>query len=111
MPSFDFDKFLKSFKGGIVDLATKEGKEFVDEARRDGNAFVKKVREDIQTWGSQLASGELSKKDFEFLLKGKRDLAEMNALKEAGLAKIRIDRIVDGMIQVAVVAAKGAAAV
>ena len=48
------------------------------------------------------ASEAMSKKDFEFLLKGKKDLAEMEALKQLGLSKIRINKIKDGVIGIVV---------
>jgi hypothetical protein len=38
--------------------------------------------------------------DFEFLLKGKKDLAEMEALKQLGLSKVRLDKITNGIIDV-----------
>jgi hypothetical protein len=110
MASFDFGKFLSAFREGMVELATKEGKEYIDEARKDGDQFATDLRADLELWGRQLASGALSQADFASLLRGRRDVAEMAALKQVGLAKVRIDRIVDGMIDVAVMAAKGAAA-
>jgi len=38
--------------------------------------------------------------DFEFLLKGKKDLAEMEALKQLGLSKVRLDKITNGIIDI-----------
>jgi hypothetical protein len=44
-------------------------------------------------------TGELSKKDFEWLLKSKKDLAEMESLKQKGLAQARIDRLKTALLQ------------
>jgi len=62
-----------------------------------GQCFLKKQN---RIWKDGLASGALSKADFEFLLKGKKDLAEMEALKQLGLSKIRITKITNGIIDV-----------
>jgi hypothetical protein len=45
-----------------------------------------------------LADGNLTREDFEFLVRGKKDLAEMEALKQIGLGKIRLNRIRDQII-------------
>ena len=60
---------------------------------RRGREFVDAVRADLDEWARQLAAGKLSKSDFDFLVRGKKDLAEMNALTQAGLAAVRIERI------------------
>lgn len=65
-------------------------------------AAGKLTEEDLERWTEGLTSGALSKADFEFLLKGKRDLAEMEALKQLGLSKIRINKITNGVIEVVV---------
>jgi hypothetical protein len=52
-----------------------------------------------------MADGTLAPKDFAFLVRGKKDLATMNALTQAGLAAIRIDQIRSAMIDLIITAA------
>lgn len=40
-----------------------------------------------------MAEGKLSRDEFEYLLKAKKDLAQMEALKKKGLALARIDKL------------------
>ena len=93
MPKFDFDSFFKELKNGIKEIAKTEAADFVKEATSDGKDFLNTIKADLKKWTRQLAEGKLSEDDFEFLVRGKKDLAEMEALKQAGLAAIRVDRI------------------
>ena len=93
MPKFDFDSFLKEVKAGIKDIAKTEASDFVKEATSDGKDFLDSIKADLKKWTKQMVDGKLSVDDFEFLLKGKEDLAKMEALKQAGLAAIRVDRV------------------
>ena len=100
MPTFN--EFLSTIKDDLLEFSKENFEEYKDELLKDGNEFVKKAKKDLERWTEGLASGALSKADFEFLLKGKRDLAEMEALKQLGLSKIRVNRITNGVIDVVV---------
>ena len=100
MPTFN--DFLSIVKDDLTEFAKENLNEYKDELLKDGSAFVTKTKEDIERWTAALATGALSKADFEFLLKGKKDLAEMESLKQLGLSKIRISKITNGVIDVVV---------
>jgi len=100
MPTFN--DFVTTVKNDLLDFTKENLEEYKDEILKDGNAFVEKTKEDLQRWTEGLASGALSQADFEFLLKGKKDLAQMEALKQLGLSKIRITKITNGIIDVVV---------
>lgn len=88
----DFEKFLDALKGNIREYAEEDWKGHVDDLISDGSAFLDKTKEDLKGWATQLAEGSLSKDDFMWLVQGKKDLAEMEALKQAGLALVELDR-------------------
>lgn len=100
-----FDDFLHEVKTGAREIAQREAAELLDAATKDAQAFLNAVEEDLRRWTQQLASGQLSMDDFKSLVKGEKDLAQMVALKEAGLAVIRIDRIRDALIDLVIKAA------
>ena len=100
MPTFN--EFLSTLKEDLLDFAKENLEEYKDELLKDGNEFVKKTKKDLERWTEGLASGDLSKADFEFLLKGKKDLAEMEALKQLGLSKIKVSKITNSVIDVVV---------
>ena len=96
----NFNDFLITLKYDLLDFAKENLEEYKDELIKDGTVFFEKTKSDIERWTDGLASGALSPADFEFLLKGKKDLAEMEALKQAGLAQVRLDKITSGIIDV-----------
>jgi hypothetical protein len=60
------------------------------------------MKDALQTWFKQPTDGQLSKEDFKYLVKGRKDLAEMTAMTQIGLAKIRVERIVNGAIDLVI---------
>ena len=74
----------------------------------DGNAFLQQTENDIATWLEDLQHGAIRQKNFESLVRGEKDLAEMLALKRAGLGQVAIDTFVNGFIQIVIKATLGA---
>ncbi|MDZ7625795.1 MAG: hypothetical protein U5J96_16815 [Ignavibacteriaceae bacterium] len=100
MPTFN--DFVSTLKNDLLDFAKENLEEYKDELLKDGTLFIEKAKSDLERWTEGLASGALSPADFEFLLKGKKDLAQMEALKQLGLSKIRITKITNSIIDVVV---------
>jgi hypothetical protein len=100
MPTFN--DFVSTLKNDLLDFAKENLEEYKDEILKDGTLFIEKAKSDLERWTEGLATGALSKADFEFLLKGKKDLAQMEALKQLGLSKIRITKITNSIIDVVV---------
>lgn len=93
-----FDEFLETLKTELVEFAEYSWKTYRDAAVKDSKAFVEKSKSDLERWTKMLAKGELTRDDFEWLMVGKKDLAELVALKQRGLAKVALDRFVNGLI-------------
>jgi len=100
MPTFN--DFVSTLKNDLLEFAKENFEEYKDELLKDGTYFLEKAKSDLERWTEGLVSGALSKEDFGFLLKGKKDLAEMEALKQLGLSKIRITKITNGIIDVVI---------
>jgi hypothetical protein len=75
---------------------------FINEAVQDGKDFLQRTENDISTWLQDLNEGEITQKNFESLVRGEKDLAEMQALKQAGLAQAAIDTFINGFIQIVI---------
>jgi hypothetical protein len=96
----NFDDFWRELKKEIGLFADANWKDLKKAALKDGTAFANKAKDDLERWTALLAEGRLTKKDFEFLVTAKKDLAVMETLKQAGLAQARLDRFVNGLIDV-----------
>lgn len=98
----DFNEFWENLEKGLEELAKKNLKEFVEAAKKDGNAFFDKTMTDLQRWTKLLVQGDLTQDDFEWLVAGKIDLAEMEALKQEGLESVRIERFKNALISLVI---------
>lgn len=94
----DFDALLDTLKDEVADLAETHLQEVRDEAIRDGEDFLNRTQDDLRRWTRLLEEGELSRDEFESLVRGQKDLAEMEALKQTGLAAAQAERFRDALI-------------
>jgi len=98
----NFDDFWKILSEGLEKLALENWKEFKDAAVADGKAFLDKTKADLERWTQLLGTGALTKDDFEWLVAGKKDLAEMQALKAAGLSLVRLEKFQNALISMVI---------
>lgn len=101
-----FDDFLKEVGVEVKALIAKSFKTVASAAQKDANSFIKSSTDDLKRWTKLLGDGSLTLQDFEFLLAAKRDLAEMVALKQAGLAQVQLDRFINGVVGAVIGAAE-----
>jgi hypothetical protein len=94
-----FNDFIDALRTDLIQFAEQSWKEHRTAAVSDGHDFVQKTKVDLERWTRQLEAGDLTKEDFEWLVKGKRDLAELTALKRQGLAKVALDKFTNGLVQ------------
>ncbi len=102
------DDVLKTIRDGIVQIAREKAAEYLKQIESDGSDFLNALKEDLTEWSKQLANGELPLKKFEILVRGRKSLAEMTALTEIGLAKVKIDQIRTAIINLVIDAVWGA---
>lgn len=98
----NYDDFINAVEEGVKGLAKNTIKGFKDEAVTDAKAFLDASKDDLQRWTKLLANGELSQDDFEWLVMGRKDVAELHALKQKGLALVRIDRFKNALLNLVI---------
>jgi len=92
-----FDEFrdaLKDGLGGLVD----ELADHKDAVLAASKAFIDDSEEDFKKWTKQVADGDMSKDDLEFLVKGKADLAMVNWHTQIGLTKVAVDKFRNSLL-------------
>lgn len=98
----DFNDFWEELKNEVIALAENQLQDFKDQAIAAGKDFIEQSKDDLKFWSEQLASGQMNKNDFEWLVKGKKDLAELILLKHKGLAKVQVDKFINGLLEVVI---------
>lgn len=95
----DFAEFWKSLRDGLRQLVERDWRDYRDAALEDGEAFLTKTRADLERWATLLAGGQLSADEVAWLLQGKKDLALLQALRQAGLALVAQDRFRQSLLE------------
>ena len=93
-----FDEVWNALKTNVVKYSEDNWNEFKDDAINDGKDFLEKCKDDLMRWTDLLSTGKLTQDDFEWLLLGKKDLAEMEALKQKGMAKKKLSLFQKGLL-------------
>ena len=94
-----FAQFLQALEVAVKELAGRTLGDVKDAATKDGIKYLQKCRADLEKWTTQMANGEMSPKDFEFLLRSETDLGAMIALERAGLTAVKAQRFRDDLVQ------------
>jgi hypothetical protein len=94
-----FDEIWSELKSNIIKYSEDNWSDFKDEAINDGKDFLDKSKDDLKRWSELLAQGKITKDDFEWLLLGRKDLAVMDALKQKGMAKKKLDTFAKGILE------------
>jgi hypothetical protein len=76
-----------------------------NDAVEDAKTFLTEVKDDVQRWVSLLAEGKITSDDLTWLLKGKREQAELLYLKQKGLSRHELDNFFEGLLQTILAAA------
>jgi hypothetical protein len=97
-----FDEFINAVLSGTEDLAKDTLRDLVKDSLDDAKDFLDTTKDDLALWTEQLAKGELSKDEFEFLVLGKKDLAQLLALKRAGLTEAKIESFQNAVINLVI---------
>ena len=96
----DFENNFKDLKSEVTSLIIDAVKKRSEEAIKAGQEYLETLKEDLKIWSEQVLSGELSSEDIEWLIKSKKDLAEMIFLKEKGLSLVAIDNFKNQLSQI-----------
>ncbi len=90
--TINFPNIINDIKNGILDLAKITVSNYIKDAKKDGQALLTLIKTDLERWTNQLVAGNITTKDFEWLLNAQKDSIKMAALEQAGIAQIRIDQ-------------------
>jgi hypothetical protein len=95
-----FMEFWAQLLANVETFAADKWNELKVDAVEDSKKFLTEVKDDVQRWISLLAEGKLTSDDLLWLIKGKRDLAELLFLKEKGLTKPDLDKFFEGLLEI-----------
>ena len=108
MNNIHWDNLFNTLGENIAKLANETINSYATSAIEDAQAFLDETRTAIKEWTILYGQGHISKEDFKDLLLGQKDLMKMNALKQAGMAQITIDKFRNDLVETLVNTISGA---
>jgi len=97
-----YDEFIVALSEGAKGLAKDIFKGFEDQATEDARAFARKTETDLKRWTQQLALKQIDREEFGDFVKAKQAVIEMQALTQAGIAAIKLEKYRKGLIDLVV---------
>jgi hypothetical protein len=94
-----FNDFLNTLKKSLGELAKEYGRQYKDAIIKDGTDFVLQTQAKLDEWLQMVVKGQLTKDDLDYLLEGQKDLMQMEALKNAGLALAQKDKLQKAILE------------
>lgn len=91
MSVINIDQLVQALESNVETLAKTTLQDYVSQAKADGQNAIGSLKSNLQQWTLELESGALKADDIAFLIKEEGALDEMTALKQAGLAQVKID--------------------
>ena len=98
----DFNEIFEELKDNATKLIKLTVSNFKDQAEKDTKKFLEESKDNLERWTRLLINGELSTSEFEFLVESQKDLLVLNALRQSGLAKIRVDHFKNSLLNLIV---------
>jgi len=97
-----FDDFFDLLKGNLGDLLRDSWADFFSATEEMGTTFLETIKDDLDKWTQALTNGELPGDEFLFLVESKKELMKLQLLTEAGLTKVRIEKLQNAIIEITV---------
>ena len=98
-------EFLDAVREGLEPLLRDTVADFLESARSDVTAFIEETKASLERWLNALAQGIINGEDFAQLVRNQQALMKMEALKQAGLAAARLERLRTAVIDLLIRAA------
>ncbi len=98
MGNLDFNSLYKELVSESTQLVISAFKNYKKEAKADIENFTSSIKPKLEQWTIQLAEGKITKDDLEFLILQKKELLEMKALKQVGIAQIELDKLKNNVL-------------
>jgi hypothetical protein len=98
MEQASIDQIGSTIINGIADLAKRSFGSYLSEARQCGVETLQAMKVELERWTQELKSGKIDPDDLEDLVAGREDLIKLDALKQAGIAAIELDKLKAGIV-------------
>lgn len=101
----DFNAFLDALRESLNELAHSSFNDYSKPLVQDGTEFARRLEADLQSWSAEYSIHEMTKEEFEELVKSKKDLLEMEELKKEDLPRTELNKMRNAIVETVTAAA------
>jgi hypothetical protein len=95
----DFNAFIDSLRNNLLELADNSFATYAKQLLHDATEFAKRLEEDLNNWSAEYSIHEITKEEFEELVKSKKELLEMEELKKEDLPRTELNKIRNAIVE------------
>lgn len=95
----DFEALLKEWKSALITIFGEKWTDLKNESKKDIDQFLNVSKDKLKRWTELLVNGDIDIEDYEWLVKGQKDLMLMQALNSAGVQKISLGHFKNKVIK------------
>ena len=95
----DFDDFLDKLKKELSKISDGTYHKISPQIVHDGLEFARKLEPDLKSWGAEYSIHQMTKEEFEELVKSKKELLEMEVLKKEDLPRTELNKIRNAIVE------------
>jgi len=99
-PLTNMTEIFTEIEQHVKTLAETTVSNFKNEAIADAQNLVATIKSDIIRWTNMLSTGQIKITEFEFLVGSEKSLVSMLSLQQAGLAQLRIQNFLGGVLNI-----------
>jgi hypothetical protein len=93
MAKFNVESLLEDIKNNAISSVKTDVKDFLSETETDIKEFIVSQKNNIIKYAELLENKEINQDEFNDLMLGLKDLCQMKALEEKGIAIAKLDKI------------------
>ncbi len=101
----DFNNFLDKLKKNLSKISDGTQHKLSKQIIQDGIEFAQRLESDLESWGDEYSIHQMTKEEFEDLIKSKKELLEMEALKKEDLPGTELNKIRNAIVETVTVTA------
>jgi hypothetical protein len=95
----DFNDFLDKLKKNLSKIYDGTPHKYSQQIVHDGIDFAQKLEPDLKSWGAEYSIHQMTKEEFEELVKSKKELLEMETLKKENLPRTELNKIRNAIVE------------
>lgn len=98
----DFTPILKEIKKNLLAVLRDNFGDLKDSNKKEIDQFLESSKQKLEDWTLLLENGDLTVKDYEWLLKSQKDLLILYSLERAGVSKIKLGHLKNKLLKTVV---------